>query len=323
VHFLADRPFGRILRCFSYITNWDFAVSFMPATPKTPSLIRKATSALLENCARLAETHPFVWKLAWEAVHRLAFLLPHDQSYRAFRHFIAARPQGLFLDVGANDGISALSFRKFSTQYRIIGLEPNPALEPALKRIKARDALFSYKMVGAGATPVRLPFFVPIYKGVVLHTFTSSSQEQVKLSVGRSFGNSVALATVIHPFEAEIVRLDDLNIEPAIIKVDAEGFDYDVLVGLEATIERSRPFIATEIASSEYEKVKKYLDDRRYVLLLYNISTDCFAFDIASYPQAVSAMSGHRNFFAVPEEMIELMPFESIPRPAKVLHSTS
>src|ERR1700682_402903 len=162
--------------------------SCMSASSKARMVSRNAINALIENCARLAETHPFVWKLAWEAVHRLTFLLPHDQSYKAFRHFVAARPQGLFLDVGANDGISVLSFRKFSKQYRILGLEPNPALEPALKRIKAKDSLFDYKMVGAGATPVKLPFFVPVYKSVVLHTFTSSSQEQVRLSVGRSFG---------------------------------------------------------------------------------------------------------------------------------------
>jgi hypothetical protein len=165
-------------------------------------------------------------------------------------------------------------------------------------------------MVGAGASPLRLPFFVPTYKGIVLHTFTSSSQEQVQASVARSFGKSVGAAIVIHPFEAEIIRLDDLNVDPAIIKVDAEGFDYDVLVGLEKTIERSRPFIATEIAASEYDKVKSYLNERRYVLLLYDINNDCFAPDVASYRKAVSAMSGHRNFFAVPEETMKSLPME-------------
>jgi FkbM family methyltransferase len=291
----------------------------MPALPRTTSLLRKATNSIVESCARLAETHPFVWKFAWEAVHKFSFLLPHDQSYKAFRHFVAVRPQGLFLDVGANDGISVLSFRKFSRQYRILGLEPNVALEPALKRLKAKDPLFDYKMVGAGESAATLQFFVPVYKSIVLHTFTSSSEEQVRLSVGRSFGNSVAAATVIHPFQAEIIRLDDLNIDPAIVKVDAEGFDYDVLVGLEQTIGRSRPFIATEIAPSEYDKVKSYLNQRQYVLFLYDINNDCFAPDLASYGKAVSAMSGHRNFFAVPEEMRSLLPIEEAINPIPVL----
>jgi hypothetical protein len=58
----------------------------------------------------------------------LPFLLPHDKSYRALRHFITLRPNGLFLDVGANDGISALSFRRFDKTYRILSLEPNGPL---------------------------------------------------------------------------------------------------------------------------------------------------------------------------------------------------
>lgn len=270
---------------------------------------KKSFSGVIEICARLAEVHPYVWKLAWEVVHRLSFLLPHDQSYHALRHFIAARPEGLFLDIGANDGISALSFRKFNKYYRILALEPNPALQPALEKIKSVDSQFDYKMVGAGAATAKIQFFVPVYKSVVLHTFTSSRREQVEYSIARSFGKSVAGAIVINAFEADIIRLDDLDVEPTIIKVDAEGFDYDVLVGLTKTIARARPFIMTEIDSSEYEKVKSFFGERHYVLLVYDIYNDCFSTGVDSYRAAVSAMAGHRNFFAVPSEMINSLPF--------------
>lgn len=274
---------------------------------------KKYISRLVEICAHLAEVHPYVWKLAWEAVHRLSFLLPHDQSYNAFRHFIAIRPEGLFLDVGANDGISVLSFRKFNKDYRILALEPNPALESALKRIKSTDVQFDYKMVGAGASALKIQFFVPAYKGIVLHTFTSSRREQVENTVAKHFGKSVAAAIVIKAFEAEIIRLDDLGVCPTIIKIDAEGFDYDVLTGLTKTIERSRPFIVTEIDSSEYDKVKSYLSERNYVLLLYDIYNDYFCPSVDSYRDAVSSMAGHRNFFAVPSETVTFLPFEPKP----------
>src|SRR3954468_10990200 len=102
----------------------------VPAHTEHPA--RRMFAGLLHGCARVAQLHPFSWKFAWEAVHRLPFLLPHDKSYNALKHFIAATPEGLFLDVGANDGISALSFRKFSKDYRILSLEPNRLLEPAL-----------------------------------------------------------------------------------------------------------------------------------------------------------------------------------------------
>jgi FkbM family methyltransferase len=282
----------------------------MSAFSKITNQIRKTGNFLLGHATRLAETHPIVWKLAWEAVHRFTFLLPHDQSYKAFRHFIALRPQGLFLDVGANDGISVLSFRKFDKKYRILGLEPNPALETALRRIRSADPLFEYRMVGAGASPVQLQFFVPIYRKIVLHTFTSSSREQVLQSVQQSFGDSVAAITSISSFQAEIIRLDDLDIDPSIIKIDAEGFDYDVLKGLEKTIKRSRAFIATEISSPEFERIKTYMDGLHYVLLSYDVGNDRFSKELGSYSASSPATSGHRNIFAVPEEKLAALPVE-------------
>jgi hypothetical protein len=89
-----------------------------------PRTIReKRRSSFRVRLARLAvhvaELHPYTWTLAWLCVRHFSFLLPHDKSYYALRHFIALKPNGLFLDVGANDGISALSFRYLDYNYRI------------------------------------------------------------------------------------------------------------------------------------------------------------------------------------------------------------
>ncbi len=143
------------------------------------ALRERRRSSLRVRLARLAvhiaELHPYTWRLAWLCVRHFSFLLPHDKSYYALRHFIALRPNGLFLDVGANDGISALSFRYFDKDYRILSLEPNLLLETSLKKIKASDPHFDYLMAGAGSQPSQVQFHVPVYKGVVLHTSTSSS----------------------------------------------------------------------------------------------------------------------------------------------------
>jgi FkbM family methyltransferase len=277
--------------------------------------LRVATSYAIEICARAAEFHPFLWKLAWEAVHTLRFLLPHDKSYNALRHFIKIKPTGLFLDIGANDGISTLSFRRFNKRYQILGFEPNPLLENALNKIKKSDPYFDFKMVAASSTPGHINFFVPIFRGIVLHTFTSSSKAQVVSAVARSFGQPVADSLQIKEFRREVIRLDDLHLEPTIVKVDAEGFDYEVLIGLIKTIRISRCFIVTEIASGEFEKIRIFFDELQYTLLIYDIFHDRFHAEIPSYPSAVKAMSGHRNFFAVPNELMEQLPFSSGKQP--------
>jgi FkbM family methyltransferase len=254
---------------------------------------------LARLAVHVAELHPYAWKLAWLCVRHFSFLLPHDKSYYALRHFIALKPNGLFLDVGANDGISALSFRYFDKNYRILSLEPNHLLEMSLKKIKARDVNFDYIMAGAGSQESVMQFHVPVYKGVVLHTSTSSSLEHTRLALATSFGNSVAAAATINLIEGKIIRIDDLEIEPTIVKIDAEGFNYDVLLGAGATIARSRPFLIIEIESEEAEKIQQYFEGIQYQLIGYDVMLDKFC---AGAGTPYSDL--YRNFFAVPDEML-------------------
>lgn len=253
---------------------------------------------------RLAGSHPLVWKLAWEIVHRLTFLLPHDRSYFAFRHFLSGE-DGLFLDVGANDGISALSIRKLNKAYKILSLEPNLMLEPALKRLKARDPKFDYMMVGAGAEACTTSFFVPVYWGIVLHTFTSGRRDQVIASLEKSFGKSVRAKTKIIETTGEVVRIDDLGIEPSIIKIDAEGFDFQILLGARKTIQTSKPFIAIEVAWADIEDIKKFMAEIQYTLLAYDLKNDCFSHTLEGVNSHASL---HHNLFAVAHDRMATVP---------------
>ena len=269
---------------------------------------RGASMLLLAAGGRVAQRHPYSWKLAWETVHKLPFLLPHDKSYNAFRHFIKAAPEGLYLDVGANDGVSALSFRKFSRDYRILSLEPNRLLEPSLRRLKSRDARFDYRMVGAGSAPGRVRFFMPVYRGIALHTFTSASREHVERALVEQFGSNVARRARIEAIDGEVVRLDDLGLAPTIVKIDAEGFDDDVLEGMTAMIDRARPFIAAEIASADQGRIADVLRRHDYTLADYDIAADRFA---SGFTGNRSSMPAHRNLFAIPRDKASHLPFAS------------
>ena len=270
-----------------------------------PGSLRLITDRGVMLCAGLVQRHPYLWKFAWETIHRLPILLPHDKSYHALRHFIVLKPEGLFLDVGANDGISALSFRRFSKSYRILSLEPNPLLEPKLKRLKESDPRFDYKIVGAGSVRERMKLFVPIYKNVVLHTFTSSNRDQILAAIVENFGRAVADTVEIKAFDCDIIPIDALNLDPTIIKIDVEGFDYAVVEGLSATIGRAKPFIIIELGVAKYEQIKEDLTERDYVLLTYNISSDSFSRAPASFDA-----SRNRNYFAVPENFVKSIPLK-------------
>jgi FkbM family methyltransferase len=230
-------------------------------------------------------------------------LLPHDKSYNAFRHFVKVVPQGLFLDIGANDGITALGFRKFSIDYRILSLEPNPLLEPGLAKIKDSDPLFDYRLVGAGSRPASVILYMPVYRGIALHTYTSGNLNQSKATLRHICGNYVAEAAEIREFSVHIVTVDSLAVDPSIVKIDVEGFDYEVLLGAVQTIERNRPFIAIELAWARRTVVEAFFNERGYVLLSYSVRRDRFGPD---NPNGQS--TGERNSFAVPRERLEALP---------------
>jgi FkbM family methyltransferase len=260
-------------------------------------------SAVETGLARFVEQNPYLWKVSWELVKRIPVLLPHDKSYNAFRHFIKAVPQGLFLDVGANDGITALGFRKFSLGYRILSLEPNPLLEQGLLKIKKQDPLFDYRLVGAGNKPASVVLYMPVYRGIAMHTYTSGSLDQSKATLRHICGNHVAEAAEIRKFSVDIITVDSLDVDPSIVKIDVEGFDYEVLLGAVQTIERNRPFIAIELAWARRAVVEAFFNKRGYILLSYDVGRDRFGPD-----NPAGQSTGERNSFAAPRERLASLP---------------
>jgi len=264
------------------------------------------TSAIEARLARLVERNPYLWKASWELVKKIPFLLPHDKSYNAFHHFIRCIPHGLFLDVGANDGITALGFRKLSGEYRILSLEPNPLLKPALDKVKRRDPLFDYRIIGAGSAPALVQLFMPVYRGIAMHTYTSGSLEQTTSALEEICGPRVAAGARIETMPAQIVTVDSLEVDPSIIKIDVEGFDYEVILGAARTIDRMRPFIAVEIAWGTSQSIQEFVRKRNYALCSYDVLHDEFA---PSGP-----LHTGRNSFAIPQEWLPSLP---VSRPAR------
>ena len=48
-------------------------------------------------------------------------------------------------------GYRLFHFADFPRDYRILSLEPNALLEPALKKLQGSDPYFDYRMIGAGS----------------------------------------------------------------------------------------------------------------------------------------------------------------------------
>ena len=65
-------------------------------------------------------------------------------------------------------------------------------------------------------------------------------------------------------YQTQMITLDSLNAEPALIKIDTEGMEMAVLLGAEQTIERCRPVVYFEHIKGDKDALVKWIEDRGY-----------------------------------------------------------
>ncbi|HEY2901617.1 MAG TPA: FkbM family methyltransferase [Polyangia bacterium] len=153
------------------------------------------------------------------------------------RRLTAARA-GSFVDVGANLGQTLLKVKAVVQQARYFGFEPNPRCYCYLSDVIALNALPACKIY---------PFALGQAPAVV-ELFQSSAADP-SASIVEGFRpdehySSRQFATV---FPGDQV-LGGAEIDAiSVIKIDVEGAERDVLLGLAGTIDRHRPSIICEV----------------------------------------------------------------------------
>jgi FkbM family methyltransferase len=207
---------------------------------RRPSLLPVAKTLKIDQAIR---RNVYAYQLFRTYVGRLGFMLPLELEFHAFR--VLPSEARLFLDIGANDGISARSFRLFNKTTPILSIEANPCHEGALERTKATLDLFDYKLMAAGERRGELVLHTPVFRGIALTAYAaidrSEAEQRLRQDMPSSRGRLKFIETVVpvHP-------IDDLTLTPDFVKIDVEGFEIEVLRGMMATIERCKPVFMIE-----------------------------------------------------------------------------
>jgi len=257
---------------------------------------------------RLLRYNPYTGFIGRRLFQYIPFLLPHDKSYYGFAHLVH-EGDGLFLDVGANDGISAIGFRHVHSDYRILSIEPNLCHEAHLKKLKRRLKNFEYLLAGAGRDRQVMTLYIPIYNSVPIYTAASLKKDYVLRTMHEQHVSEGEKNIVIVEHKVDILPLDELKLVPDIIKIDTEGFDFEVLLGLKETIKRCRPVILIEYSLEAYPLVKEFFDQAKYKLWTYEHSLDIFTpFDEDLEKDFYMRQKVTRNVFCVPQEKFPSMP---------------
>jgi FkbM family methyltransferase len=204
-----------------------------------------------------------------------------EPEFAVFRYF--DDPTDTILDIGAHFGYSAASIWTAGSRAMVVSFEPNPWHIACLERIKAmRPTQFDYLTTGLGSTTGEVGFTMPVVEGTGISGLSSAAIESetdwaIPENILLYMMNDLAAVPMprLQFSEARwpVARLDDVLSQHPItvslthisaIKIDAEGFEADVIAGAIATLDHHRPMVMIE-GANRVPEVLAQLTARRYV----------------------------------------------------------
>ncbi len=170
----------------------------------------------------------------------------------------------LLLDVGANRGLVLELMVRLMPRARVIAFEPNPRLAARLAAHWRGDPRVEVRAVALGDRAGTATLWLPVYRNWPFDGLASLDPEAARgwLAAGRLYGFRPDRLR-LEPLHCETVRLDDLALAPAFIKLDVQGHEAAVLRGGETTLRQHRPVLLVEV--SEDDSVELFLAGLGYV----------------------------------------------------------
>jgi FkbM family methyltransferase len=153
------------------------------------------------------------------------------------------KPGDIVLDVGAHFGyMSVLSSHLVGDAGRVYSFEPTPSTYLVLfENAKSRANITALNL---GAGQQNSTEYIADYGLQYCAWNTMSSESRIPMAQSNVKSNLL---------KVEVVNLDDFlndkGIMPSFIKIDAENFELDVIVGLSKTIKKLRPIVLMETGS--------------------------------------------------------------------------
>jgi FkbM family methyltransferase len=209
-----------------------------------------------------------------------------ESENRLMRAFL--KPGDTVLDVGANVGTVALALaRAVGPAGRVVAFEPQRLVFQALCATLTMNGLTHVEArrqaVGRVSGAIRIPVVDPTVE---------QNLGSVRIEAGPDgVGDLVPLVTI-----------DELALPAcALVKIDVEGMDYDVLLGAKETIARARPVLYFEgHAGEETARAMTFARDRKYRCHWHFAAF----YEADNFRKAANVFgsTGDVNVLAIPEE---------------------
>ena len=186
----------------------------------------------------------------------------------------------VLVDVGGNYGQSSVAMAALLPKAVVHCFEPNLALKPYLNMTRRLlGSRFHYYPVGLGVEEVSLKFFVPRLNAVLLAGEGTFRRDEL--------GEKVTLDRIgklpVEEFQFDVKAFDAVFVQeplrPDFVKIDTQGFEYEVLAGMHITMRSCEPVFMLENCAnaSEDSRIAGLVDDWGYTKLVWDRRRKRFA----------------------------------------------
>jgi FkbM family methyltransferase len=188
--------------------------------------------------------HPAAWRKELTAY----FLAGEDTvpEFRLMRKLCHDLGPGTVVDVGANMGLYVVLARTV-TQHPIVAFEPVPFLFDLMRRNILHNGIknIDTHRMACGAEPGVVSLAAHMNASIVPGTLAATA----KPSTGDFNADAQAARSEDRLAEAPLTTLDEAmgNRPVALLKIDCEGYELDVLRGVRGILERDKPRLFIEV----------------------------------------------------------------------------
>jgi FkbM family methyltransferase len=232
------------------------------------------SSSVIKFIEEIFRSSPYGYGISRYLAGRFFYRFFGEGDFKFFNKIIFKNNE-VFVDVGANDGISALTFRLFNKFNKIVSFEPDNKHKTSLDRIKKKMDNYEYYLIGLGDKNEIRKLYVPSCSGVYIGQLASYIYEEAKNNVKAIITKkNIDKDVKIIEKEVETKTLDSFNLKPRVIKIDVEGYEYQVVKGSIKTIKQYMPILMIEVNDSSIIQVQDLLCRLNYKPFLYSKEND-------------------------------------------------
>lgn len=200
------------------------------------------------------------------------FLLPLENDWEGFKN-LNLKKKDIILDIGSHWGESYLIFRKYFKN-SIYCYEPNNVSFKYLKKLSINDKKSKIFNFGIYHKNLKKNLFFPSYKNKELTLWGSDNLNNLKSRFKKHTFMNIDRVNFISKY-CTFKKLSFIK-NVALIKIDVEGAEYQVLLGINKKIIYNSKIIFVEYHQSNFLKIKKFLKKFKFQPFLFIKKNESF-----------------------------------------------